>query len=120
LKEEGVFFETVHVFSSPSRQFFSASYSLLSLSLPYLPPFVAGAFSSTYHPDWSVLAARIVVSDLHKQTESKFSKNAALLHSHVHPKTGAPSPLIADDVFEIIQKNAEKIDAAMHYERDFE
>lgn len=80
----------------------------------------AGAFSSTYHPDWSVLAARIVVSDLHKQTETSFSKNAQKLHDHLHPKTGKPAPLIASDVNEVIQQNAEKLDAAMCYERDFE
>ncbi len=80
----------------------------------------AGAFSSTYHPDWSVLAARIVVSDLHKQTEESFSKNAQKLRDHRHPKTGEPAPLIAEDVNEIIQKNAARLDAAMHYERDFE
>jgi ribonucleoside-diphosphate reductase subunit M1 len=76
-----------------------------------------GAYSSTYHPDWSTLAARIVVSDLHKQTESSFSKNSKTLHAHLHPKTGAPAALIADDVAEIIEKNAARLDAAMHYER---
>jgi hypothetical protein len=67
-----------------------------------------------------VLAARIVVSDLHKQTLDSFSKNSARLHAHVHPKTGAPAPLIADDVYEVIQANAERFDAAMDYSRDFE
>lgn len=50
------------------------------------------AYSSTYHPDWSTLAARISVSDLHKQTEASFSKNAAKLHAHIHPKVSEPFP----------------------------
>jgi hypothetical protein len=80
----------------------------------------AGAYSSTYHPDWSVLAARIAVSDLHKMTDGSFAANAKKLHEHVHPKTGAPAPLIADDVAEVIANNAARLDAAIDYNRDFE
>lgn len=80
----------------------------------------AGAYSSTYHPDWSILAARIVVSDLHKQTESSFSKLAEKLHGYKHPITGANASLIAEDVAEIIASNAERLDKAINYERDFE
>ena len=43
-----------------------------------------------------------------------------MLHAYLHPKTGAPAPLIADDVYEIIEKNAARLDAAIHYERDFD
>lgn len=78
------------------------------------------AYSSTYHPDWSTLAARIAVSDLHKQTDSCFSKNAQRLREHIHPKTGAPAPLIAEDVNDIIQRNAAKLDDAIDYQRDFD
>lgn len=60
------------------------------------------------------------MSDLHKCTEKIFSKNCALLHGHLHPKTGLPAPLIADDVNEVIQANAERFDAAIDYTRDFE
>ncbi len=113
-----LFFLCQCLYTNPSS--LSHSFCLIlslspSLSLPF-----AGAFSSTYHPDWSVLAARIVVSDLHKQTLDSFAANAKLLHEHRHPKTGLPAPLIADDVYDIIQQNAARLDAAMHYERDFE
>lgn len=60
------------------------------------------------------------MSDLHKQTMASFSKNCAKLHGHTHPKTGLPAPLIADDVNDIIQANADKFDAAIDYSRDFE
>ena len=56
-------------------------------------PLPAGAYSSTYHPDWSILAARIAVSDLHKMTKDKFSENSQFLHDHLHPKVGGQAGL---------------------------
>ena len=49
-----------------------------------------------------------------------FSENAIRLHNYLHPKTGAPAPLISDEVFEVIMANRELLDAAIKYERDFE
>jgi len=61
------------------------------LSPLYLPSALpsAGAYSSTYHPDWSILAARIAVSDLHKMTDPCFSKNSQRLRDHIHPTVRA-------------------------------
>ena len=56
---------------------------------------------------YAVLAGRIAVTRLHKETIPSFSENARLLASHVHAKTGLPSPLIAEDVLAIILANAE-------------
>jgi hypothetical protein len=104
----------------------SSLFSSPALNAPLPPPpppplpLPPGAYSSTYHPDWSVLAARIVVSDLHKQTEEKFSVNAKRLFDFKHPKTGKPAPLIADDVAKIIETHAERLDACINYKRDFE
>lgn len=67
------------------RPIFCFAASVLSHTCPRMPT-SAGAYSSTYHPDWSTLAARIAVSDLHKQTDSCFSKNAQRLREHIHPK----------------------------------
>jgi hypothetical protein len=53
---------------------------------PVRPLAPAGAYSSTYHPDWSTLAARIAVSDLHKMTDTVFSRNCTKLAEHRHPK----------------------------------
>lgn len=78
------------------------------------------AYASTQHPDFSKLAARISVSNLHKSTSDSFTKTIERLRSHIHPKTGKKSPLIAEDVFEIIMNNAEKLNEAVKYERDFE
>jgi len=43
------------------------------------------------HPDYAVLAARIAISNLHKNTLKSFSRTVKLLRDHVNPKTGAPS-----------------------------
>ncbi|GBG30386.1 Ribonucleoside-diphosphate reductase large subunit [Hondaea fermentalgiana] len=78
------------------------------------------AYASTRHPDFSILAARIAVSNLHKSTCDSFSETASLLRNHIHPRNGEKAPLIAEDVYQIIMANKERLDAAVKYERDFE
>jgi ribonucleoside-diphosphate reductase alpha chain len=74
---------------------------------------------TTTHPDYALLASRIAVSNLHKSTNKSFSKTMANLYNFVDPKTGFHAPLIADDVHEIIQKNAQLLDSTIIYDRDF-
>src|SRR5210317_1742194 len=71
------------------------------------------------HPDYANLAARIAVSNLHKSTKKSFSETVTDLFNYVNPETGKPAPLIADDVYEIIEKNAEFLDSQLIYDRDF-
>src|SRR5210317_835410 len=71
------------------------------------------------HPDYANLAARIAVSNLHKSTKKSFSETLTDLFEYINPETGKPAPLIADDVYEIIQKNAEFLDSQLIYDRDF-
>ena len=78
------------------------------------------AYMSTVHPDYSILAARISVSNLHKCTNKSFVATMDQLFHLTHPTTGAPAPLIAEDVHAIIQANAARLDAAIVYSRDFE
>lgn len=59
---------------------------------------------ATRHPDFSTLAARISVSNLHKQTSKVFSEVVEILHNHIHPKTGQPSPLVSDQLYDIVMK----------------
>lgn len=75
---------------------------------------------STSHPDYSTLAARISVSNLHKCTLKSFSQTMTRLRNATHPKTGEPTPLLSEEVHEIVLKNATKLDAAIVYDRDFE
>lgn len=78
------------------------------------------AYSSTYHPDWSILGARIAVSNLHKNTDSVFSRNIQRMFEYTHPITGEAAPLIHSDVHEVIMNNADKLDNAIYYDRDYE
>src|ERR1017187_1222041 len=74
---------------------------------------------TTKHPDYAVLASRIAVSNLHKNTNKSFSKTMEALYLYIDPKTGKKAPLIAADVHEIIQKNAQELDSTIIYDRDF-
>lgn len=71
------------------------------------------------HPDYALLAARIAVSNLHKNTKKSFSETMIDLYHYVNPRTNKKSPLLADDVYEIIMANAEKLDSTIIYNRDF-
>ena len=74
---------------------------------------------TTKHPDYALLASRIAVSNLHKNTVKSFSETMRKLHDYVDPKTGKDASLIADDVWEVIEKNAELLDSSIIYDRDF-
>ncbi|CAD5223027.1 unnamed protein product [Bursaphelenchus okinawaensis] len=71
------------------------------------------------HSDHNLLAARIAVVRMHKNTLDRFSDVAKLLHEAKHPTTGHDRPLIADDVLEIIQNNKERLNNAIKHERDY-
>lgn len=74
---------------------------------------------TTTHPDYAKLAARISVSNLHKNTKKSFSETMKDLYEYVNPRTGKKAPMLAHDVFEVIQKNDELLDSAIIYNRDF-
>ncbi|MFA6058351.1 MAG: ribonucleoside-diphosphate reductase subunit alpha [Taibaiella sp.] len=74
---------------------------------------------TTQHPDFAVLAARIAVSNLHKNTEKSFSAVADILYHYIDPKTQEKAPLYSDEVYEIVKANADRIDSAIIYERDY-
>mgnify|MGYP001810322521 CR=1 FL=1 len=60
------------------------------------------ASCATRHPDFSTLAARISVSNLHKQTSKVFSDVVEMLRNHVHPTTGQPSPLVSEELYNTV------------------
>lgn len=74
---------------------------------------------TTKHPDYALLASRIAVSNLHKNTEKSFSATMRRLHRYTDSATGRKMPLLADDVMEIIDANAELLDSSIIYDRDF-
>jgi ribonucleoside-diphosphate reductase alpha chain len=71
------------------------------------------------HPDYAQLAARIAVSNLHKNTKKSFSETMTDLYQYINPRTNKKAPLVADDVYQVIQENAEKLDSTIIYNRDF-
>ncbi|VAW11255.1 Ribonucleotide reductase of class Ia (aerobic), alpha subunit [hydrothermal vent metagenome] len=77
------------------------------------------ATMTTTHPDYAKLAARISISNLHKNTKKSFSETMRDLHVYVNPRTGKEAPLIADEVMKVITENAEKLDSTIIYNRDF-
>ncbi|KAL8473747.1 hypothetical protein ACS0TY_029880 [Phlomoides rotata] len=72
------------------------------------------------HPDYASLAARIAVSNLHKNTKKCFSESIKDMYIHVSERSGLKAPLIADDVYEIIMKNSARLDSEIIYDRDFD
>ncbi|MAF91422.1 MAG: ribonucleoside-diphosphate reductase subunit alpha [Bdellovibrionaceae bacterium] len=77
------------------------------------------AYLTTLHPDYAILAARIAVSNLHKVTEKSFSKNIQAMYDYVNPKTGEKAPLIGEETYQAVMANADRLDSAIIYDRDF-
>jgi ribonucleoside-diphosphate reductase alpha chain len=77
------------------------------------------ASMTTLHPGYSLLASRIAVSNLHSATKKSFSSTMKDLYEYVDPKTDKKAPLLADDVYKVIEDNAEVLDSSIIYDRDF-
>ena len=71
------------------------------------------------HPDYALLASRIAVSNLHKETKKTFSDVMYDLYHYVDPKTNQNASLLAEDVYEVIMANKETLDSSIIYDRDF-
>lgn len=71
------------------------------------------------HPDYAILASRIAVSNLHKNTTKSFSTTMRALYDYIDPKTGKHMPLLDDEIIQIIEENAELLDSSIIYDRDF-
>lgn len=78
------------------------------------------ASMTSKHPDYAILAARIAVSNLHKNTKKNFSETIEDLYNYIDPKTGEQASLIAEDVYQIIRENADELDGAIIYDRDYQ
>ena len=77
------------------------------------------ATMTTTHPDYALLAARISVSNLHKNTKKSFVDTMTDLYTYVNPRTGKKAPLLAENVYKIIKDNSELLDSTIIYNRDF-
>ena len=74
---------------------------------------------STIHPDWAVLAARIAVSNHHKNTHSSFSAVVRSLANQTMPKTGERICYISKELLNVVEKHGEEIDAYIQHDRDY-
>lgn len=70
------------------------------------------AYMSQKHPDFSILAARIAVSNLHKNTSESFFETCRLLHDY-EDEQGRAASLLAEDVYNFIEQNAKELDDAI-------
>ena len=71
------------------------------------------------HPDYALLASRIAVSNLHKETKKTFSEVIDDMYHYIDPKTGQNASLIAEDVYQVIKTNSDILDSSIIYDRDF-
>jgi ribonucleoside-diphosphate reductase alpha subunit len=78
------------------------------------------AYMSTNHPDYSLLAGRIAISNLHKQWSKKFSDCIEDLYNYINPKNNKSSPLISNEVYAIVQQHKDLLDASIIHDRDLE
>ncbi|KAJ9110876.1 ribonucleotide-diphosphate reductase subunit rnr1 [Naganishia cerealis] len=77
------------------------------------------AYLTTRHPDYAILAARIAISNLHKETKKSFSQVIDDLYKWVNPKNGRAAPMISKETYEAVMDNREVLDSAIIYDRDF-
>ena len=73
---------------------------------------------TTVHPDYGVLAARVIISNLHKNTPTTFSEAIEKLYK-CKDVNGNPMPLVSDELFKIVQKNGEQINTYIKNDRDY-
>ncbi|KAF8704496.1 hypothetical protein AX14_013943 [Amanita brunnescens Koide BX004] len=77
------------------------------------------AYLTTKHPDYAVLAARIAISNLHKETKKSFSQVITDLYKYVNPKNGRPASMISQEIYDVVMANAQVLDSVIVYGRDF-
>jgi ribonucleoside-diphosphate reductase alpha chain len=77
------------------------------------------ASMTTKHPDYAILAARIAISNLHKNTLKSFSATMKQLYTYTDPKTGENASLISKEAYDVIRKHAALLDSTIIYDRDY-
>ena len=71
------------------------------------------------HPDYALLAGRLAVSALHKETPEKFSRCVNILYKYINPETGEPAPLVSKEFYDTVKRNSNEFDKMIKIERDF-
>ena len=73
---------------------------------------------SSIHPDYAILASRIIHSNHHSSTSDSFSSVMITLYKNLD-KHGKSSPLISETLYRLVKKNRKEYDALCQYSRDF-
>jgi ribonucleoside-diphosphate reductase alpha chain len=73
---------------------------------------------SIEHPDYSLLASRIIISNHHKNTSPSFSETIQVLYNNVDNHNN-PIPLVSEELYNIVSKNKEKLNTIIDYQRDY-
>ena len=68
------------------------------------------ASMSSIHPDYNILASRVIISNHHRDTPNTFSKAMNLLYKYKN-KHGKHSPMLSDDFYFFMHKNSIILDA---------
>lgn len=76
------------------------------------------ASMASIHPDYNILAGRIVVSNHHKNTTKSFSDVMRQLYNY-RDKHDKHSPLISKELHDVVRKNAKILDQLCDYNRDY-
>ncbi|KER30218.1 hypothetical protein T265_03280 [Opisthorchis viverrini] len=77
------------------------------------------ACMTTRHHAYGTPAARLAVSNLHKNTKASFSEVMEDLYGYVNERTKLHSPIVSEEVIKIIRENADRLNSAIDYQRDF-
>ena len=77
------------------------------------------ATMAAVHPDYALLAARIAISNLHKNTNKSFSETMEGLYNYIDPVTYQKAGLISDITIDVIRRHADTLDSAIIYDRDY-
>ncbi|EDO14542.1 hypothetical protein Kpol_259p5 [Vanderwaltozyma polyspora DSM 70294] len=78
------------------------------------------AYMTTVHPDYATLAARLAISNLHKQTTKLFSQVVDDLYHYINPENSKHAPLVSEEVYNIVMEHKDELNSAIVYDRDFQ
>lgn len=75
-------------------------------------------YLSCYNPDYDVLATRIALSNLHKQTKSSFVQVMRELYDQVNPDTGRAMGVLSPEFMTFVETHANALQDLIDFDRD--
>eukprot|EP01006_Ploeotia_vitrea_P003763 TRINITY_DN113195_c0_g1_i1.p1 TRINITY_DN113195_c0_g1~~TRINITY_DN113195_c0_g1_i1.p1 ORF type:complete len:874 (-),score=121.68 TRINITY_DN113195_c0_g1_i1:242-2782(-) len=81
----------------------------------------SACYMATEHPEYSGIAGRIAVSDLHRQVPADFSRVITDLYEHINPRTQQTAPLVSEEVYKVATGESKQlIQKAINYDLDYQ